>query len=155
MKRGTLIIIALIAGLAAFYGVRSYKMAEQKSVLLDSMPELSWMKSELKLSEDQFAKVSELHSAYRPKCMEMCQRIAEAHAKMEELIRENPEVTPDLEKAIQRHAVIHAECQEAMLRHLFQTASLMDQEQAAIYLKEMLPFALDFTHSEPRESHGR
>lgn len=156
MKRASLILfVALIAGLAAFCGVRSYKMAGQKSVLLDSMSELSWMKSELRLSDGQFAKVSELHTAYRPQCAEMCERIAEAHEKMEALIHENPEVTPELEKAIHRHAVIHAECQAAMLRHLFQTAGVMDQGQAALYLKEMLPFALDFNHSEPGELHGR
>lgn len=156
MKRGILIlIVALIAGVAAFCGVRSYKMAGQKSVLLDSTPELSWLKSELKLSDRQFAKVSELHSAYRPKCAEMCLRISAAHEQMVELIHQNPDVTPELEKAIHRHAEIHAECQEAMLRHVFETAGVMDRGQAAVYLKEMLPFALDFSHSEKGELHGR
>jgi Spy/CpxP family protein refolding chaperone len=149
-----LLLVSLLAGLAAFYGARFSKVAGQKSVLLDSMPELSWMKSELKLSDEQFQKVSELHTAYRPQCTEMCGRISQAHENMEALVHENPAMTPALEKAIHKHAVIHAECQEAMLRHIFQTASVMDPSQAARYIKEMLPFALDFSHSEPNGSHG-
>lgn len=156
MKRSSLIlVIAIIAGAAAFCGIRSHKMADRQHVLLDSMPELTWVKSELKLNAGQFAKVSELHTAYRPKCMEMCRRIAAAHEKVEDLIREKPEVTPELEKAIHEHAAIHAECQQAMLEHIFQTAGVLDRDQAALYLQEMVPFALDFGHSEPGELHGR
>ncbi|HEX7262305.1 MAG TPA: hypothetical protein VF258_10860 [Luteolibacter sp.] len=130
-------------------------MADRQHVLLDSMPELTWVKSELKLSDWQFQKVSDLHAAYRPKCMELCRRIAAAHEKVEDLIRENPAVTPELESAIRERAAIHGECQQAMLHHIFQTAGVMDRDQAALYLKEVLPFALDFGNSEPGEIHGR
>lgn len=156
MKRGILIlVIAIIAGVAAFCLTRSQKLADRQHVLLDSMPELTWVKSELKLNDAQFAKVSKLHTAYRPKCMEMCRQIAAAHEKVEDLIRENPEVTPELERAIHEHAAIHAECQQAMLQHIFQTAGVLDRDQAALYLKEVVPFALDFGNSEPGEMHGR
>lgn len=156
MKRSIVILlIAIVAGAAAFCLIRSQKLADRQHLLLDSMPELTWVKSELKLSDGQFSKVSDLHAAYRPKCMEMCRRIAAAHEKVEDLIRENPAVTPALEKAIQEHAATHAECQQAMLRHIFQTAGAMDRDQAARYLKEVVPFALDFSHSEPGEMHGR
>jgi len=155
MKKAVLIIfVSLIAGLAAFCWVRTYKVAVQTSVLLDSMPELSWLKTELKLSDAQFSKVTELHAAYRPKCSEMCDRIANAHEKMEGLIRSNPQITPELESAIREHAAIHAECQQEMLDHLFRTAAVIDPEQAKRYLKEMLPFALDFSHSEAGGIHG-
>ena len=156
MKRSIVIlVIALIAGTAAFCLIRSQKLADRQHVMLDSMPELTWVKSKMKLSDEQFAKVSDLHVAYRPKCEEMCRRIAEAHGKVEELIRENPAVTPELERAIHEHAAIHAECQQAMLHHIFQTAGVMDRDQAALYLKEVVPFALDFGNSEPEAMHGR
>lgn len=156
MKRSILImVIAALAGVAAFCLTRSQKLTGHHNVMLDSMPELSWVKSELKLTDSQFAKVSELHTAYRPKCMEMCGRIAAAHEKMDELIRENPQITPELARSIQEHAAIHAECQQAMLHHIFQTAGVMDRDQAALYLKEVVPFALDFGNSEPGEMHGR
>lgn len=156
MKRTFLILLlAVVAGTAAFCLIRSQKMAESHNVLLDSMPELAWVKLELKLSDAQLAEVSALHSAYRPKCEVMCKRIAAAHEKMEELIGQSPQVSAELEKAIQEHAAIHAECQKAMLTHIFQTANVMDRDQATRYLKEVLPFALDFKHSEPGETHGR
>lgn len=156
MKRGIIILlIAIVAGAAAFCLIRSQKLADRQHVMLDSMPELTWVKSNLKLSDGQFQKVSDLHAAYRPKCMEMCRRIAAAHEKVEDLIRKNPAVTPELEKAILEHAAIHADCQQAMLNHIFETAGVMDREKAALYLKEVVPFALDFRNSEPEAMHGR
>ena len=50
MKRTFLILLlAVVAGTAAFCLIRSQKMAESHNVLLDSMPELAWVKLELKL----------------------------------------------------------------------------------------------------------
>lgn len=156
MKRSILVLaIALVAGVAAFCLIRSQRVGKPQSVLLDAMPELAWVKSELKLSDEQFANVSALHAAYRPKCLEMCGKIAAAHEKVEEQIRENPAVTPELESAIHEHAAIHADCQQAMLVHIFQTAAVLDREQAALYMKEMLPYALDFSHSEAGKIHAR
>ncbi|MBC8126065.1 MAG: hypothetical protein H8M99_02805 [Gloeobacteraceae cyanobacterium ES-bin-144] len=154
MKRAAmLLLISLLAGLSAFCWMRSQKMASQNTVLLDSTPELNWMKSELKLSDAQFAKVSVLHTAYRPKCAEMCGLISQAHAKVEKLIHQKPEMTLELEQAIHNHAVIRAECQQAMLRHIFQTARVMNPDQAALYIEEIMPFALDFSHTKPQASH--
>ncbi len=156
MKRSVLVFaIAIIAGVAAFCLIRTQIAVRHQNVLLDSMPELAWVKSELKLNDEQFAKVSALHAAYRPKCMEMCGKIAAAHEKVEDMIYKNPGVTPELERAIHEHAAIHADCQQAMLDHIFQTAGVLNREQAALYMKEMLPYALDFSHSESGKLHAR
>lgn len=156
MKRSLVVLaIAVIAGVAAFWLIRNQIADKPQSVLLDSMPELAWVKSELKLSDEQFAKVSALHADYRPKCMEMCGKIAAAHEKVEEMIRENPEVTPELVRVIHEHAAIHADCQQAMLVHIFQTADVLDRDQKALYMKKVLPYALDFSHSESGEIHAR
>lgn len=113
------------------------------------MPELTWVRSELGLTEEQFAKVSTLHAAYRPKCEAMCQRIRKAHEKLDHLAAKQIGITDELRLAITEHANIHAECQEAMLNHLYNTAAEMDSEQSEKYLRAMLPYALDFSHSEP------
>lgn len=156
MKRSVLVfVIAIIAGVAAFCLIRTQITVKPQNVLLDSMPELAWLKSELKLSDEQFAKVSALHAAYRPKCMEMCGKIAAAHERVEDMIHKNPEVTPELERTIHEHAAIHADCQQAMLDHIFQTAGVLNREQAALYMREMLPYALDFSHSESGQMHAR
>ncbi len=156
MKRPLLILLFfLLAGVAAFCVMRSQKSAERQGVLLDNMPELSWVRSELKLTDEQFAKVAELHAAYRPKCVQMCRRIAEAHEKLDRLAARDESVSEELRAAIREHADIHAECQETMLEHLYQTAAQLDSKQAAKYLETMLPYALDFTHSESGAMHSR
>ena len=144
MKKGLLIIVlALAAGLSAFWLTRSHQQAERKEVLLDSMPELLWLRGELRLSDEQFAKASALHTAYRPQCAAMCRNIAAAQKRMESLARNARSLTPDLAAAISEHAQVRAECQQQMLGHLYQTARLFDDPQAARYLEKVLPHALD------------
>jgi hypothetical protein len=97
--------------------------------------------------------VTELHVAYRPQCAEMCHRILEAHERLDRAAFSSDVVTAELKAVIADHARIHAECQEAMIAHLYRTAAVLDERQAKRYLKTMLPFALDFSHSEPEGVH--
>lgn len=155
MKKAFLILTAaLLAGVMAFCLMHSQKSTQAKGILVDSMPELAWVRSELQLTDAQFAKVSELHAAYRPKCVEMCRRNAESHERLEKLAEKDRKLTPELEATIREHATIRAECQQAMLRHLYETAAALDEKQAARYLDTMIPYALDFSLSEPRNLHS-
>ena len=155
MKKGLLIfVLALVTGITAFYATRVHYYSERKGVLLDSMPELAWLHTELKLSDDQFAKASRLHVAYRPTCEVMCRNIAEAHARLETVARSGHGMSPELTEAIRDHARVKAECQQKMLEHLYQTASLLNDEQAARYLDATLPHALDSsTNAEDGPHH--
>lgn len=156
MKKGILVLVlAIVAGVAAFCLMRSHKVEASRGVLLDNMPELAWLHTDLKLTDSQFAKVTELHVAYRPQCVEMCHRILEAHERLDRAAQAGEAVTAELKAAITDHARIHAECQEAMIEHLYRTAAVLDRDQAKRYLKTMLPFALDFSHSEPEGVHER
>jgi len=143
MKKGLLILVlALAAGAAAFFVTRSHQQAERQEVLLDKMPELAWLRDDLGLSDEQFAKAGELHADYRPQCSEMCRRISESRAHMDDLARNARGMTPELAHAIHDHARVQAECQQRMLAHLYQTAALFDDRQAARYLEKVLPPAL-------------
>ena len=42
-----------------------------------------------------------------------------------------------------------------MLNHLYETAATLSPEQSRRYLETMLPYALDFTHSESGTLHAR
>jgi hypothetical protein len=150
MRRPLLILLLfLVAGVTAFCLMRFKLHSGHREVWLDNLPELAWVRSELELTDEEFAKVAELHASYRPKCVEMCRRIAEAHEKLDRLAERDAAVSDELRLAIREHAIIHAECQETMLEHLYQTAALLDSRKAAKYLDTMLPYALHFTHSEP------
>lgn len=157
MKRILIVLaISVATGICAFAWMKTHKEGgKQSSSLLEVMPELAYLREELDLSDSQFKKVSDLHAAYLPKCGEMCERIASAHARLDDASRGKTEVTPELKEAIEDHARIHAECQEKMLTHLYETARILDEKQAHRYLEVMLPFALDFSHSEPEEVHVR
>lgn len=156
MKRALILLaVALVAGVTAFCFTRSHKMAERHGPLLDAMPELAWIRTDLKLTDEQFAKVSELHAAYRPKCEELCNRISQAHEKVAAAARSSGSMTSGLEAAIQEHAETHAQCQQAMLRHMYETAALLDKEQSVRYLETMLPIALDFAPAESGHTHSR
>ncbi len=146
MKKGLVfLLVALAVGVAAFFITRSHQQSVHKEVLLDSLPELAWLRVDLKLTDDQFAKASELHIAYRPTCVEMCRNIAAAQTRLDSLARSARGMTPELETAIQESARVHAQCRTKMLEHLYQTASLLDDKQAARYLQKMVPLALDST----------
>ena len=159
MKKGVLVLIAaILAGAVAFCVMRWQKVGHHhtgRGIALDTMPELVWLKRDLELTEEQFVKVRELHMGYRPACAEMCRRIAQAHEKIEALSKSTKEITPEYKAALRKHAEIHVEGQEAMLRHLYQTAGTLNAHQAERYLKTMLPFALDFTHSESGDLHAK
>ena len=157
MKRGGLVLFAaLVAGIGTFCGLRWQRgmaQGQHSGIALDSMPELAWLQRELGLSEAQLITVRALHLAYRPKCVEMCRRIAVAHEKIEAMAPATRVISPEFHAALREHADLHVECQESMLRHLYETAATLNPGQAERYLKSMLPFALDFSHSEPGNLH--
>ncbi|MEI8038505.1 MAG: hypothetical protein WCJ14_08950 [Verrucomicrobiota bacterium] len=154
MKKGLLILLlALAAGGAAFWVTRTHHQSDRQAVLLDSMPELAWLRGELKLTDSQFTQACTLHTAYRPQCAVMCCRIAEAHARLAALAQGARSVTPELADAIREHARVRSECQQKMLEHLYQTARLFDDRQAARYLAKVLPHALESTTAGPVSCH--
>lgn len=148
------VVLALICGACAFWVSRNHITERRRSVMLDDMPELEWVKNEFQLNDQQFAKVRELYIDYLPKCAEMCQRISEAHDKIKAAVQNHDAMSPELEEAIADHARVHGECQQAMLTHLYKTAAVLDAEQGRKYLESMLPYALDFKFSEPKGAHA-
>jgi hypothetical protein len=148
MKKPLLYVLTVLAvGALAYHLMRSHRITSRNDILLDSMPELTWIKTELKASDAQMEKVTELHIAYRPKCEEMCKRIAVAHEKVIALARLHRVITPELHAAIRDHATTHAECQQAMLEHIYLTAQQLEPAQATRYIETVLPIALEFTRS--------
>jgi hypothetical protein len=144
MKKGLLMLaVAMMAGILAFVLSRGQPAADTDPVLLDSLPELAWLRTDLKLTDEQFSKVEQLHREYRPVCAELCRRIAESEAAVAKLAGAQGGMSDDLANAIENHGRVIAECKRGMLEHLYQTASLMDERQARRYLEVTLPLALD------------
>jgi hypothetical protein len=138
MKKGLLILaLAIAAGILAFFLAHSKSVTNTDPVFLDSMPELVWLRTDLKLSDEQ-----------------MCHRIEQSRASLAELAGAQDGMSEDLAKAIQMHGHVIAECKRSMLEHIYQTASLMDEQQARRYLEVTIPLALDSAHGRtPTRSH--
>lgn len=150
MKRGQLILLAALGlGLCMFFCTRLMlrdhpvmaSMPQEHDTLL---PELEWLRDWLRLDEAQFRQVRELHLAYRPRCRELCMRAHEADASLLAIMRDPGQ---DFTAALKARAELQAECQQAMLGHVRQTAALMTPEQARQYLDSLLPHVLGLRSS--------
>ncbi|NLT71662.1 MAG: periplasmic heavy metal sensor [Verrucomicrobiaceae bacterium] len=148
MRRGFLILgLALLAGCAGFFLTSRQASVGNDDVARTSaaVPALQWLREEFDLTDEQWAKVSELHRAYLPTCESLCEKIIASREKVAGLVREGTAVSPELAAALREHSLLLAECQTAMLGHLYETAAALPPEQAARYLEEMTPHVLTMT----------
>jgi hypothetical protein len=143
-----ILLVALIAGFGTYTITRQHLTSNTPATLLDELPELAWLRKELALTDDQFARVGALHAAYRPICEEMCRRIHASLERLESVAVNSRSTDAELRDAIANHERVRAECKLRMLEHLYETASLMNDEQAARYLKAVLPAALGSSGAE-------
>lgn len=136
MKNRAWIIVlgGLFLAVAAYACVYLAGTATQRSVASSDKPALAWMKSEYRLDDAQFARLCEVHDAYRPKCMAMCRMIDAKNAQIEKLLAGTSVVTPEIKQALAEAAAIRGECEAAMLEHFYRVAQTMPPEQGKRYL---------------------
>ncbi|MCI0747678.1 MAG: periplasmic heavy metal sensor [Verrucomicrobia subdivision 3 bacterium] len=135
MKRAILILVvgafaAVVAYCAVFYSTT----ASQRQASATSAPELTWLKQEFNLSDAQFERISNLHSAYQPHCKEMCRRIDQQNARLRSLVSASTGMTTEIEAALAESARLRVECQAAMLNHFYDVSRNMSPAQAKRYL---------------------
>jgi hypothetical protein len=143
--------IAVLAGLTTFGASRWSSWPDSPppgSRVLAAMPELEWLRDELKLDPDQYEKVRARHEAYLPTCAALCRRIDEARKSTETYALAHHTLTPEYRRILNEHAQAHVDCQQEMLKHLYETAALLNKDQSRRYLEMMLPYALHFKHRE-------
>jgi hypothetical protein len=153
MKRGLLILMLGLVVAAAAYGcMYSSCMSSARTLEKSDRPELAWLKDEYHLSDAEFKRVSELHAAYLPHCREMCRKIDEQNAHLQELLVGATNATPEIDAALVEVAQLRSGCQRMMLRHFFQVSQTMPPEQGRRYLswvKEKV-FAPDYGMKEQK-----
>lgn len=155
MKRGLIIlIIAVILGIGMFFGsqrmLRPCNCAQTEQMPVENgslLPELQWLRVSLHLTDPQFEKVQALHLAYQPKCAELCMRIQHSDHALQEAAYQNRAVTAEVMKLMHERADLTLECQQAMLKHVYETAACMAPEQADTYVKTVLPHVLGTAHA--------
>lgn len=136
MKRGAFILIlGGCLALAAYWGAFQLRTAPSRAALDSDAPELMWLKTEFKLSNEEFDRISRLHEAYLPGCAERCARIDEKNAELKRLLASTNTVTAEIEKTIQDAARLRADCQSAMLKHFYEVSRAMPPEQGRRYFE--------------------
>ena len=108
--------------------------------------ELDWLQLELGVDDNQLKKIQQLHVAYHPLCESLSQRLESSHTHWEKLTETSTSVSSEVDSVLQTHAELHLDCQRAMLKHIYDTASCLNAEQAQVYLKKRLP--LVFVHDD-------
>ena len=135
MKKGVLILVLGLVAAAAAYGciyfvctspVRNWQASDK--------PELTWLKDEFKLSDAEFDRISELHAAYLPRCREMCRQIDAQNARLQALLANATDVSPEIERSLAEASRLRSECQTMMLRHFLQVSQTMPPEEGRRYL---------------------
>jgi hypothetical protein len=142
------IVVAVLSYLCVYFGPRG----EHRSLLQHAKPELAWLKQEYHISDAQFARITELHNAYQPKCMEMCRRIDEKNSELESLLAATNTVTLEIKRKIAEVADVRRECQAAMLQHFYEVSQAMPPEQGKRYLAWIWRQTLTPAHPVPTEA---
>jgi Spy/CpxP family protein refolding chaperone len=148
------LVFLLLAGLTAYLLMRQARppQALHAPRINDVMPGLTWLKGELKLTNEQFQKISALHEAYLPRCSEMCEKIEQSRQKLETLAHTAKNFGPEYQSALRENAEVHLECQSAMIAHLYEVAATLNAEQSRCYLDLTLPHALGASRRPRHES---
>ena len=140
-KRALLLaILVVLLGLAGFAGTRAFLgWQHERGKAGCAVPEIAWMRQELKLDEATFSQVEALHLAYKPVCAEMCARISASGQRLHALAGSSRAVTPDILAAMAEDEKVRSDCRLAMLKHLYATAAVMTPAQAERFLQLTLP----------------
>ena len=136
MKRTVLL---LLLGLVVGAGSHFTYYAMHRPAGLDSLDgQLSWIRSELNLTDAQFARVKELHEASSPRLRALAAEVARMQAEFAAF--ENTRRTTDrvdfLEFAqfVETRRNINRECLESTRRLVLATADVMNPDQRSRYL---------------------
>ncbi len=135
MKRALVILLAALALGAATYFVCFRAVTQPTRQMASVHDELSWLATEFHLSPEQTKQVEQLHSAYEPRCMAMCRKIADNNTQLDRLIATQHEFTPEMERLLRDSAEIQIECRREMLTHIYAVAAVMPPEQGARYIE--------------------
>jgi Spy/CpxP family protein refolding chaperone len=133
MKNLVLILFAaLMVGFASFGVYYSW----QKSTVAHAIPfdELSWLRTEFDLTEEQMRQIEEIHAKYRPICEMWCGKVMAAQTRFEQLVLKADDFTGEVDAALAEFSRVKEACHRSMLQHVFEVAAIMEPNQRERYL---------------------
>ena len=135
MKKPLLVMVTgLLLAIVAYGGLFIARTAGGHS---EAPSELLWLRQEFGLSDQEFARIRDLHEGYLPECARMCAQIDDANKELESLVLDSDKVTPQITDKLAEISRIRQECQTQMLRHFYAVSQAMSPEQGRRYMAEM------------------
>jgi Spy/CpxP family protein refolding chaperone len=138
MKRAILILMLGVIGATLSYCVLYFRgTSEHRALLHSAAPELAWLKHEFRLSDTEFQRIADLHQGYKPRCEEMCRRIAGKQSEMRQLLAGGEINATAWEQKLAEASALRLQCQTNMLQHFISVSLQMPPEQGRRYLAWM------------------
>ena len=134
-KAGFILMVGLLLSATAFAGFYYFGTASCRALMNEPQPGLAWLKKEFKLSDAEFARVTQLHEAYMPQCAERCRRIAQLSGRLGQLLNNASVITPEIQNLLAERAKMRADCEAEMLGHFLEVSRMMPPEQGQRYLQ--------------------
>src|SRR5580765_4893973 len=101
MKKSMLILLlaAVMAG-AGYWIYYRCATGPARSMMTASAGEMEWLRREYHLNDAQFGRIQAMHREYAPKCDLMCEKIAKANTRLDQLIKASKTFTPEVDGAM-------------------------------------------------------
>jgi len=135
MKRSAIVLIAGIAAGAATYALLLGLYQPYDAASLDG--QLAWMRSELRLSDEQYARIRELHEASGPRLRALASQVAMMQQELtafERTRRASDRVDfVEFARFVEAHRNVKRECLESTRELVLAAASAMTPMQRAHY----------------------
>lgn len=137
MKR---VLITLVLGLAAGLGTHLAYYRYHEAAPTDTLEgQLSWMKSELKLTDSQFDRIKELHQASHPRLRAMAAQVAHMRTEFGEFeqTRRTTDRVDFLEFArfVENRRTLNRECLDSTRQLVLASAEVMTPDQRQHYIR--------------------
>jgi hypothetical protein len=138
MNRSLIVVLGALALSAAVFA-GSYFAGQRAGVIYCANPadDLSWLRTEFHLNDDEMARVRQVHESYLPQCAKMCALIAAKKAEVQAALANGTNVTAEVQKKLTELGEFRAQCQGQMLQHFIAVSQAMPPEQGRRYLAEM------------------
>ena len=137
LKAGSILVLALVAAFGGYFLYFHAATQPTAQMLAQPQSEMIWLKKEYHLTDAQFARIQELHREYAPRCDRMCERIANANSRLDDLIKSSRTFRPEVEKALADCVAVQAECRRALLQHVYAVSAEMSPADGARYVQMM------------------
>jgi hypothetical protein len=149
MKPFLLTLLLLIAAASAT-ALISFRLTGDPGVrtALAHGDAMEWLRAEFQLSDEQFARIRELHAGYADECEQHCLAIQQA-MKARKAAQAAGADADTLAAAEQRVQELRTVCETAIAAHARRCAALMSPPAGERYLAMILPKIADFDHQAP------